>query len=172
MHKHKRPVYMAIVPQNVLYQKPRTQQSNLPFHLPASPKRNLSRSAEIALIMRIRSCLSRVSSFARSNVANSLRNALHLLSTHPFPPIHSLKMGCGMSTPSTSANYDYYHTRGYSSAKAYRSSREIAARQRASNDSAVRRRTENVARIQQQKRKEYDVYKKHRVVGRDGQHYF
>lgn len=81
-------------------------------------------------------------------------------------------MGCGMSTPKP--DYDYYQTRGYNSAKAYRSTKELDARrgQRPDERSASQRRQENVARANYARRKEWETYKKSRVIGNDGNYYF
>ena len=81
-------------------------------------------------------------------------------------------MGCGMFTPTP--DYDYYHTRGYDSAKAYRSTKEIDARRRQRSDesSASQRRQENFERANYVRRKEWETYKKARVMGNDGNYYF
>ena len=80
-------------------------------------------------------------------------------------------MGCGLSK----TEYDYYHTRGYNNAKAYRSAKEVDARrqqQRSREHDATRRRAENVARINAQRKKEWKTYNDHRVMGHDGHYYF
>ena len=74
----------------------------------------------------------------------------------------------------STSNYDYYHTREYNSANVYRSTKEIDARrwQRSDESSALQRRQKNVEKANYVWRKEWEMYKKARVMSNDDNYYF